>query len=1008
MDSAFSSFAGSLVELASDGLLIIDSADTIRQINREACRLLCGDEKLEAAGRNIYELIPIPAIKRLMQTCIGKLGQQQKLAETYSVEIEETGQFKWFHIRAGNFAGPDGFRGLIISDVTETYFPGHILGTLMSSFPGGVLVFDRMMRITLASESIAKYCGYDSWRDLTGLRVDQLSIDVQPVEKMLAKAILTGEPAREVVHVHNPETGVRWYYEYLRCIQSDSGIFAYLLTIMDITREIKPQAILESLMDSSSDLMAIIDPGGNLEFVSQTMASMFGHGDWRNLVGQPAETVFRREKKTARFSRENMLERIDTTYRDTICIKQNGRDSVLNYQIDNLNYHDENFGTVIMASNITDLVEAREHAESAVREKSAFLANMTHELRTPLNAVLGMNELISFTELSPLQRKYVTHIRSSANHLMSIITDILDFSRIEANRIELSPAEYNLTDLIQDVINFIVVAATEKELYVTADICPSIPVFLIGDSIRLKQILINLLNNAVKFTPTGGVSLSVSCKNNSRGSGGITLIFRIQDTGIGIPEEKQANLFRRFMRIEKENASPVEGTGLGLSISQGLAQLMDGTISLESSAGSGSVFTADVKQQAVPGSPPLADFSFVKNSEPLSLLVFDRCEPVLQSIFSMAEYAGISAEICSDGNIFREKLAAAPFKWTHVIFEYSTGYEIAREFAQTYKKVRWLGMLLDSDLFEKENRSGIDFLFKPLLVSTFAQFMRGEHVDFNITDKDTPGTPQVLPVYFRAKDTRILVVDDNILNRKLAEEFLQILNIHTDEAINGRDALEKIRKNRYDLILMDHIMPEMDGVQAVRHIKSQPEYAKIPVIMLTANAGGESRNEFLDAGVQDVLAKPLVFETFSACLKKWLPAEKKVYTHDDPGAGNEKNASAKPEWIYGLDRAKGIECTGSLENLKKMLEIFNQTSEGMLEKLETAKVSGNKNDFRIAAHSLIGTAGCIGARDLPEDARELEQAILNNQTETVEKIYPRVHDNLRKIVDAVAQYCQTI
>jgi CheY-like chemotaxis protein/HPt (histidine-containing phosphotransfer) domain-containing protein len=583
-------------------------------------------------------------------------------------------------------------------------------------------------------------------------------------------------------------------------------------------------------------------------------------------------------------------------------------------------------------------------------------------------------------------------------------------------KLGLNVAPYDAVHMIQDVIKQVVLKTIERELSFTVDLDPAIPSTLIGDELRVRQILINLLNNAVKFTDQGEINLSVSIAGNAKRDS-VLLSFRVRDTGIGIPKEKQEGLFERFSRIENGRNVSVEGSGLGLSICKGLVSLMGGTISVESDEGAGSVFTARITQAVPPDAEPLVRFGTLAS---VSVLVFEEDAPSLGSIRRMCATAGVKMESCSSESEFERLISDARFAWTHVIFGYRGGYQKAVAGSRRHPSAKWLALLSLADFIGTGKDPAIDFLFRPFIITSFAKFLRGEHVDFAsaLPLSNGLGTNQQ---FFRANGVRALVVDDSSVNRKVSEGFLRALDIQVDEAESGIEALAKAEKNMYDLILLDHLMPGMDGVEAAGRLRKVSGYRAIPIIAMTANAGSNYTEMYRKAGMNDVIHKPVDFNEFATCIKRWLPAAKIVGASmpsleggsaavaaappvNASSTSDNSSAISAPDWIPGLDRESGIGFTGSPENLEMILKVFARTGPKMLDQFEAGRRSGNASQFRTATHSLISSCANIGGERLSSMARDLEQAIIAGNVAVVDALYPDVHSELEKIIAGVSEH----
>lgn len=995
---------GIFLEQTSDAAFILSPDNVVLRSTRAALRLLELSEPEDAEGRSILSVLTEPVLQLLARRWLEQLDRGEEIREEFPMEGGGGSGAAWYRVDARNISfGGRGFgKYVVISDITEAHTNRKILSALMESLPGEVLIFDRDYRILMASDELARALGFHFWHEALGRSVRDLSgFDFTWLETLVDRSILSGAPIHEVVRSRGGEGGARWYLADLRVIASTAGTFGYMLTRFDVTGQVRPRAILESLMDSASDAISILNSSGNLEYVSRSLAESLGHQSWRSTVNRPWEYLFAYNEHLAAQYAELFDHPLQGQRSGTLSIEGPEGKRFYNYRVDPLSYEGERLGTLAISTDTTELITARNRSESAVRSKAAFLANMSHELRTPMNAVLGMNELLSRTSLSPLQMNYVNQMRSSATLLLSIINDILDFSRIEDRKMELVAAEYSLLDQLRDVTNLMAVKTAEKELSLTADIHPDVPARLVGDALRVKQILINLLNNAVKFTDRGAVSLSV--RSEPRDSRSVTLVIAVRDTGIGIPRERQGELFERFSRIDHPGASSVEGTGLGLSICKGLASMMGGSISLESAEGRGSAFTVRIVQGIVHGAAAAARFPPAAGR---AVLVFDPDRYVRDSVSIMARHGGLSARVCQNAAEFEDAVGGVDFPWTHVVFEWRSVGKAALSEVSRFPGTRWMALLSLNDFMDAGTAEGIEFVFKPLFIDTFAAFISGSPVDFSRSPRQAAALDGGLS-WFRTAGVRALAVDDNTVNLKVIRGFLESFSIAVDEAESGEAAVALAEKNRYDIVFMDHLMPGMDGVETARRIRALPGWAQIPVIALTANTAASSRELYQSAGMNDTLYKPVDFNALVPCLKKWLDPEKIVEIEEQTAAeAAEATAAAEaaPDWPEGLDLAAGIGYTGSRKNLETVLKVFNRTAPRMLEQLEAGRHSGEPGKFRIAVHSLISSCANVGAMALSSHAAALEEAILTGNAEGVDRLFGTVHGELSAAISSVSAW----
>ena len=525
-----------------------------------------------------------------------------------------------------------------------------------------------------------------------------------------------------------------------------------------------------------------------------------------------------------------------------------------------------------------DLEVARDQALEASRLKSEFLANMSHEIRTPLNAVIGLTNLLLHTELNDEQRDFLETIHNSGDALLTILNDILDFSRIEANKLELEHHPFNLRDCIEDAVDLVATKAIEKEIELAYDFTNKIPEHFVGDVTRLRQVLVNLLGNAIKFTKTGEIILTVELleKEDQR----CILKLGVRDTGIGIPQERIAILFDSFSQVDASTTRKYGGTGLGLAISRRLCEMMGGEMWVESMVGKGSTFFCTIEltqSDEGPGTPLQMPQSDLRDKR--VLIVDDNAtnRDILRR--QVQAWGMLPSEVASGPEALARLQIDNRFDVGIIDMQMPgmDGVMLARSIKQQLPRATFPKILLSS-IGQRPSAANSElfaaYANKPLkpaalrralanAINTFAQVQpRKQRVTLDIDlGKQFP--------------LRILIAEDNLVNQKVALRMLSKMGYRADVAANGLEALEALRRQPYDVILMDVLMPEMDGLEATAKIIAEwPVDSRPYIIALTANALKGDRERFLAAGMNDYLSKPVRFSALASLLREFAYSQR--------------------------------------------------------------------------------------------------------------------------------------
>lgn len=604
---------------------------------------------------------------------------------------------------------------------------------------------------------------------------------------------------------------------------------------------------------------------------------------------------------------------------------------------------------------VTQLAE--ENMKNASQMKSDFLANMSHEIRTPMNAVIGMAEMALREEMPLAARYYINQIKSAGRELLTIINDILDFSKIESGKMDILPVEYETMSIVNDVVNVIVTRLRDKDVELIIKLHPGIPRLLIGDNIRIKQILINIANNAAKFTKKGKVSIAVGYRQRSEQS--IEMEITVSDTGIGIKKEDLDKLFQSFQQVDSKRNRNIEGTGLGLAISKQLLQLMDGDIWVESEYGKGSSFSFSFPQQIVDGAP--------------SIELSDPEKKAVAGLLANPYVAEQLAEDCAVLNVvyadIYSKEALEEYAETNsgkeifFMIEKELFTEEWEEFARNHSRINVV-LLLDYFEDKKYDISNLLIVKKPVYALNLAALLKGGlHELFKEQQEDE--------FDFIAPKADVLVVDDNSVNLTIAEGLLKPLQMRIQTAVSGKEAIDKVKHHQFDLIFMDHMMPEMDGIETTHIIRDLEAYKEVPIIALSANAIGDIRERFLNEGMSDFVAKPIELHTLISKVRQWLPQEKiQRVLHGDV----QEEKTQLPDVVGDLDIPTAIKLLGSKELLFTVLEKYFKAIEKKEAIIREAYEKEDWPRYTIEVHALKSLSRQIGAQELADMAADLEKA----------------------------------
>jgi signal transduction histidine kinase/CheY-like chemotaxis protein len=658
-----------------------------------------------------------------------------------------------------------------------------------------------------------------------------------------------------------------------------------------------------------------------------------------------------------------------------------------------------------MTEQNLQLLEANRKAEFASRAKSDFLAKMSHEIRTPMNAITGMAELLMRGELSDESRGYAQDIKQAGNNLVSIINDILDFSKIEAGKLEIIPIKYLLSSLINDTINIIRMRLMEKPVRFFTNIDGNIPNSLIGDEVRLRQILINLLSNAVKYTEKGHIGLTITM--DKRNDKQVWLRIAVADTGKGIRPEDQAKLFDEFVQIDLKKNQGIEGTGLGLAITKRLCIAMGGDICMESEYGKGSVFTALIPQ----GIEAEMFFAVVEEPEKKKILVYEGRSVYAKSVCWTLENMKVPNTMVTNQDDFTAALYGE--EWFYVFSGYGLYDKIKPVMERGYfPKGKMPPLALMVEWGTEAYIPDVRFVSIPVQSLSIANVLNGREDSKNYTKSSGV-------IRFSFPRARLLVVDDIATNLKVAEGLLLPYNAMVDTCLSGAEAIELVKRHKYDLIFMDHMMPDMDGIEATAIIRAwekeqqekEPARPQIPIIALTANAVVGMREMFIEKDFNDFLSKPIDVSKLDEILNRWIPEDVReriassgmepqlntqgvepLYQRyavrgSHPDEDGQRGGISGMMVIPGVDVQKGVAMTGgTVAAYRQVLSLFRTDAQDRLLLLQKALeavclpsadnmlLTDTLPALVIHIHALKSASASLGAGDISAKAAALEAA----------------------------------
>ncbi len=764
------------------------------------------------------------------------------------------------------------------------------------------------------------------------------------------------------------------------------------------------QLYTRSLIESSIDALMATDPSGIITDVNQQMGVLTGCTR-DELIGSPFKKYFT-DPERAEASIKLVLSNKKVVDYELTARTEDGKETVVSYNAATFYDHDGKLqGVFAAARDITErkrqdqllldknieLESAKSVADAANLAKSEFLSNMSHEIRTPMSSIIGMSYMALKTEMTPRQRDYINKIQGSGRHLLAIINDILDFSKIEAGKLTVEHIDFELEKVLDNVADLIAQKTSAKGLELIFNVDKNVPRHLVGDPLRLGQILINYSNNAVKFTEQGEIDIVIRLKEQTDHD--VLLYCAVRDTGIGLSQEQKGRLFQSFSQADTSTTRKFGGTGLGLVIAKKLAELMGGEVGVDSELGKGSTFwfTARLgKSHGQPRMPVLAGDMLGKR-----VLVVDDNESARLMMVELLGGMSFKVDQADSGEAAIAAVESADVQgipYEIVFLDWKMpgmdGIETAKQLrARPLMKIPLMIMVTAygrEDVITGAEGAGIeDVLIKPVTASVlFDGVVRilGGVVDGPRTTIDVPS--DLFGQLASIQGSRILLVEDNELNQEVATELLRYAGCVIELAENGQIALDKVRASRYDIVLMDMQMPVMDGVTATREMRKDERFKNLPIVAMTANAMQADRDRCNAAGMNDYITKPIEPEELWKALLKWIKPKAAQAVGANSVISVTDNEQLLPQdaelpsAITGLDMINGLRrMLGKKALYLSMLRKFVAGQKSAAADILKALDGNDLASAERLAHTLKGVSGNIGATHLQQLAEEIETAI---------------------------------
>ncbi|NOZ62352.1 MAG: PAS domain S-box protein [Calditrichaeota bacterium] len=1036
-----------VVETSLNGICMADADENLVFVNDAFAEML-GYEPDELIGMNFSEFTDPEEFERMREQTEHRKQGKSSIYET--VLIDRDGNPEYVLVSASPLYDKEGtFNGTmgVFTDITDRKMALEALReseeryrAVVETTSSGIGIADKNETLTFVNPGLAQILGYEP-DEVVGKSLADITFpaEYKKFTKETRQRKKGEHSSYETVLKRSDGSPVNVWVNASPLFDADGNFESTLAIVTDITERKKMEEaiayernLLHLLMDNVPDAIYFKDAEGKFLRVNQAQARNLGIDDPAEAIGKHDRDFFSEEHVAKAAEDERKILRTGKLLINRIEQVKRPDGWKMWVSATKVPLHDAEgkiTGIIGISRDVSEIIKIQEElkiknmeldkalvkAEAATQAKSAFLANMSHEIRTPLNAVIGMTGLLLDTPLTDEQLEFVETIRSGGEALLGVINDILDFSKIEAGKIDLEYIPFDLRECVEDCLDLQASKALNKGIDLAYFIEPETPTHIVGDITRLRQILTNLLGNAVKFTEKGGVVVSVSAEKLPGEKNRCKFLFKVKDSGIGIPKDRMDRLFRSFSQIDTSTTRKYGGTGLGLVISKRLTEMMGGKMWVESEVGVGTTFSfvikAEIKHEKLRREKREVVLDVLHNK---TILIVDDNDTNRKILHLQTKSWGMkptSAETPIKALEWIKQGEKFDCAIVDMQMPEMDGLRLSREIRK-YLDAKQLPIIMLTSLGKKPDKELLDqinfvsFMTKPIKQSQLFNILQEIFIGKPVSVKKKKDSSRTFDRKMAQKfPLRILLTEDNLVNQKVALRILDRMGYRADVAGNGKEAIESLERQQYDVILMDVQMPEMDGLEASRIINERWTDSRPKIIAMTAGALKSDRDKCFEAGMDDYVTKPINVNELEGALKRVRVPEKTKLRATRKKARKGESTEEQREVIVqsALDELKSFDEDGAF--LKEMIQIYLEETPKLLAQLTESMKLKKKEEFTRAAHTLKSSSANLGAMALSEMNKKLEkkgrEGDIDGVSEEVEEVkaeFARVKAALEKFL----------